>query len=109
MEKELFVKSIVAIQKQLQHDILVAEKLGEAFPNAFNANLLPDNHWLQNALIENLATAMKDKDSWIEHFCWELNFGAENYRLKVYDKDKKEISLSTPEELWEFLKNNKND
>jgi predicted RNA-binding Zn-ribbon protein involved in translation (DUF1610 family) len=116
MKKQFFIESIVAIQLQIQHDILVSEKLGEAFPNSFKANLLPDNHWLQNALVKNLQIAMNDefdtkyKQSWIEYFCWELNFGAENYRLKAFDKNKKEIPLSTPGELWEFLKkNNKNE
>ena len=113
MTKELFTKSILAIQCQNKHDIVVAEKLGEVFPNAFKANLLPDNHWLQNSLIENLQIAMNDefdteyKQSWIEYFCWELNFGEDNYRLKVYDKNKKEIPMSTPDELWEFLQNNR--
>ena len=113
MKKELFIKSILAIQCQIQHDIIVAEKLKEAFPNAFKANLLHDNHWLQNSLIENLQIAMNDefdteyKQSWIEYFCWELNFGEDNYRLKVYDKNKKEIPMSTPDELWEFLQNNR--
>lgn len=112
MDKEQFIKSILAIRSQVQHDILVSEKLGEAFPNSFKENLLPDNHWLQNALIKNLQIAMNDEfdiensHSWIEFFCWELNFGEENYRLKAYDKNKKEIPLSTPGELWEFLKNN---
>ena len=111
MTKELFTKSILAIQCQNQHDIVVAEKLGEVFPNAFKANLLPDNHWLQNSLIENLQIAMNDEfdtkynQSWIEYFCWDLNFGDENYRLKVYDKNQKEIPMSTPDELWEFLQN----
>lgn len=75
MKKELFTKSILAIKCHIQNDILVAEKLGEAFPNAFKANLLPNNHWLQNSLIENLQTAMNDEfytehnQSWIEYFC----------------------------------------
>ena len=107
MKKELFIKTILAIKYQIQHDIIVSEKLGEAFPNAFKANLLPDNHWLQDSLIEILQIAMNDEfdteNSWIEYFCWDLNFGAENYRLKVYDENKKEIPMSTPDELWEFL------
>ena len=47
----------------------------------------------------------KYNQSWIEYFCWDLNFGEENYRLKVYDKNQKEIPMSTPDELWEFLQN----
>lgn len=108
MEKKLFVYSILAIKEQFEHDRKVAQKLSEAFPNAFSANLLPDNHYLQDALIENLVSAMDDQDSFIEYFCWDLYFGSENYRLKVYDKNKKEIPLSTPEELWELLSKKNN-
>lgn len=113
MKKKLFVKTILAIKLQIQNDILISKKLGEAFPNSFSANLLPDNHWLQNALLEVLQIAMEDefdtvyKQSWIEYFCWELNFGEENYRLKAYDKNQKEIPLSTPGHLWEFLESNR--
>jgi hypothetical protein len=107
MEKELFIKSILAIKEQVEHDIKVAKKLSEAFPNAFCANLMPDNHYLQDALMENLKSAMNDQDSFIDYFCWELCFGSENYRLNVYDKNNKVIPLSTPEELWDFLSKKK--
>jgi len=111
MEKELFIRSIDALQKQIQYDISVSEKLGEVFTNSYSANLLPDNHFLHNALLEVLQVAMNDTElcpqgqSWIEYYCFELDFGQENYRLKVYDKNKNEIPMSTPAELWEFLKN----
>ena len=107
MEKELFLKSIEALQKQIQLDISISEKLGEAFPNCHSDNLLPDNHFLYNALLEVLQVAMNDtqEPSWIEYYCYELDFGNENYRLKVYDKNNKEIPMTTPSDLWEFLKN----
>ena len=111
MEKELFIRSIEALQKQIQHDISVSEQLGRAFPNSHSANLLPDNHYLHNALLEVLQVAMNDTgncemgQSWIEYYCFELDFGQENYRLKVYDKNKNEIPMATAGELWEFLKN----
>jgi len=41
--------------------------------------------------------------SWIEYYCFELDFGKENYRLKVYDKDKNEIPLATAEDLYNIL------
>lgn len=111
MDKQLFIKSIKAIQEQIKYDISVSENLGKAFPESFTANLLPKNHYLQNALLEVLQVAMNDTElcpqgqSWIEYYCFELDFGQENYRLKVYDKNKNEIPMSTPAELWEFLKN----
>jgi len=111
MEKELFIRSVEALQKQIQYDISVSKLLGAAFPESHSANLLPKNHWLQNALLEVLQVAMNDTENcpmgqrWLMYYCWELDFGQENYRLKVTDKDGKNIPMSTPAELWEFLKN----
>lgn len=108
MTKELFTETIEAIHKQVQLDSQIADHLANAFPNAFQANLLPANHFLSNALINVLQHAMDDLvvyehgQSWIEYFLWELDFGKENYRLKVY-QDKKEIPLSNPGELYDFL------
>jgi len=109
MNKELFIEAIEAIQKQVEYDNGVAEHLGKAFPDAFEANLLPKNHFLQDALIHVLQVEMNDLclckygESWIEYFLWELNFGQENYRLKVTQKDGKEIKMSTAGVLYDFL------
>ena len=110
MNKELFIEAIEAIQKQLQLDREVSEHLGKAFPYAFEANLLPRNNFLQNALIHVLQVEMNDLplcehgQSWIEYFLWELNFGEENYRLKV-TQNGKEIKMSNAAELYDFLNN----
>lgn len=106
MTKELFIKAINALEEQTKYDISISEKLGEVFPNAHAANLLPDNHILHNMLLELLQEAMNDNVkgiSWIEHYMYELDFGKENYRLKVYDKNKKELPMSTAGELYDFL------
>ena len=111
MNKELFIEAIAAIQQQCEYDIEVSKNLGKAFPEAFEANLLPKNHFLQNALLHVLQVEMNDLQlcehgqSWIEYFLWELNFGEENYRLKVYDENKKEIPMSNAAELYDFLNN----
>ena len=108
MDKQLFIEAIEAIQKQLQLDSEVSKHLGKAFPNAFEANLLPRNHFLQNALIPVLQVEMNDLQSceyglsWIEYFLWELNFGEENYRKKV-TQNGKEIKMSNAAELYDFL------
>ena len=111
MDKKLFIESIDAIKQQCEFDIEVSKNLGKAFSEAFEANLLPKNHYLQNALLKVLQTEMNDLEnaecgsSWIEYFCWELNFGKENYRLKVYDENKKEVPMSNAAELYDFLNN----
>lgn len=104
MKKAQFVRSIKALKKQIEHDIQFSENLGKVFPNCFTANLLPDNQHLQKALLLLLKEAMNDLggNSWIEYFCFELNFG-ENSELKVSDSEGRNIHLSTAEELWDFL------
>lgn len=109
MDKQLFIEAIEAIRKQVQLDSEVSKHLGRAFPSAFEANLLPRNHFLLNALIHVLQVEMNDLQlcvygqSWIEYFLWELNFGEENYRLKV-TQNGKEIKMSNAAELYDFLK-----
>lgn len=110
MKKELFIEAIEAIKQQCELDDEVSKHLGKAFPNAFEANLLPKNHFLQNILLKILQTEMNDLESvecgatWIEYFCWELNFGQENYRLKVYSNGC-EVPMSNAAELYDFLNN----
>ena len=110
MNKELFIEAIEAIQNQAQLDLEVSKHLGKVFPDAFEANLLPKNHFLQNALLRVLQFEMNDLEnvecgtSWIEYFCWELNFGSENYRLKVYSNGC-EVPMSNAAELYDFLNN----
>jgi hypothetical protein len=105
MTKELFIRAIEAIKKQRDLDVEMAKHLGAAFPYAFEANLLPNNESLQNMLIEILQEEMNDIETcWIEHFCWELNFGAKNYRLGVFVNEE-EVPMSNAAELYDFLIN----
>lgn len=105
MTKELFIKSIEALKNQYKHDKKCAMALIEVFPESSSENLLYDNHFVNNALLEILKVQMEDnhKDSWIEYYCFELNFGKKNDILKIYDKEKKEIPLKTAEDLWNLL------
>ena len=108
MNKELFIEAIEAIQKQVQLDIEISKHLGKAFPDAFEVNLLPKNHFLQNALLHVLQVEMNDLQlceygqSWIEYFLWELNFGEENYRLKATENGNN-IPMSNASELYDYL------
>lgn len=110
MTRELFVEAINALQSQYLYDIEVSQNLGKAFPDAFTANLLPNNNILSEMLIKILqieTNDLKGRDSWINYFCYELNFGEENYRLKVYDNDVI-VPLSNANDLYDLLtKNNK--
>ena len=116
MTKELFIECIEALSKQVEIDAEVSEHLAKAFPNTYAANLLPDNNILSEIIIKILRTEFNDCCDWINYYCYELNFGKENYRLKVYDKEKEidiekvkhclELATLAPNssdmQLWEF-------
>ena len=110
IKKETFISAIEAIEKQIKYDIDIATKLSVAFPNCFTANFMYDNHLISNALIKVLQEQMNDTElcehgqSWIEYYCFELDFGKENWRLKVTNNGK-EIPLSNPSQLYDLLCN----
>lgn len=103
LTKEFFCSAILALKEQREKDHLFAEKLSELFPLCCSANMLYDNNILEKNLINLLKSAMNDKSDWIEYYCDELDFGAKNKELKVFDRDIKEIPLTTPEDLYNLL------
>jgi hypothetical protein len=102
--KELFVKTLVAIDNQLKADREFAENLSKAFKFAFEPNLLPDNHYLANALIELLQTIFNDNDadSWIEWWIFENDFGRNNLEVRVKDVA---VELKNNDDFYDFLMN----
>ena len=107
LKKQTFVNAINAIDKLHKKNIQFAENLSKCFPNANSANFIDDTDFVTNALIAVLQELFNDKNSnsWIEYFLFELDFGRENWRLKAYDSNGKEIPLSTPEQLFDFINN----
>ena len=111
MKRETFIEAIDAIESQIRFDIEVSKKLGEAFPNAHTANLLPDNHFISNALMKVLQDEMNDNQvckygqSWIEWFCFETDFGNESYRIQAFDENKQPIKMDDAGDLYDFLNN----
>lgn len=105
MNKELFIETIEQLRLQDELDRQVSFYLGKVFPNAFEANLLPDNHFLRDQIIKLLEVEMGDvKDKWIDYFICELDFGREFEMGMVKDKDGSNIDLSDAGKLWEFLR-----
>lgn len=108
MTREVFIESINAIQEQLEYDTHVASLFGNVFPDAFEANLLPKNHILQNALVHVLQQEMNDTTicsygmTWIEYFMWELEFGAK-YKTSSVTVNGEPVSMKTAGDLYEFL------
>ncbi|MDY3521333.1 hypothetical protein PG614_02465 [Riemerella anatipestifer] len=110
MTKQTFIEAIETIKKQYEYDKEVAENLSKAFPNAFKANLLPQNHFLSNILMKILQEEMNDTEificgmSYIEWYCWETDFGKARNTFVVGES---RIKIKNAGELYDFLKNNK--
>ena len=110
MTRELFIESIEALRKQYEYDNEFAKKLSEVFTNAFEANLLPENHLINNALMKILQVENNDLElcdygqSWIEYFCFELDFGVKYKDGMITDKGKN-IDFSDSGKLWDYLNN----
>lgn len=113
MKKELFIETMAAIKNQYSQDYKTARHLSKAFPNTNRENLLPENHFLYNALIKVLQHEMNDTalqstgTSWIEYFINVLDFGRKNDKYKI-SRNGQNIPLSNAGELYELLVNNPN-
>jgi len=108
MKRETFIKAIEAIDSQYRYDIEMTEKLGEAFPDAFSANLMYDNGILFDALIKVLKEETNDnaceEESWIEWFCYETAFGRKGDQLPAFDEKGNRIKMDNAGDLYDFLK-----
>ena len=108
MKRELFIEGIEALRKQSEYDLNVCSNLSKAFPNAFEANLFPENHLLTDVLMNILQSETNDIEtcthgySWIEYFCHELDFG-KKYIEGCVTENGKNIDLSNSSKLWDML------
>lgn len=102
MNKKLFIESLNNLEKQYNVDVEFSKTMGKAFPNAFEANLLPNNHLLVDTVIKLLGDGLDDHIDWIGYYCFELDFG-KNFEIGMISDD---VDISTPEKLWDFLYNN---
>lgn len=104
MKKETFVRVINAIDAQYSRDKEHAKKLEEIFPDS---TIMPSySEELIGAIVDALKVEMCDSD-WIDYYMYELDFGRKNKQLKAYDENGVEMPLSTPEDLYDLLENNK--
>ena len=104
MTRELFVETIGEMKKQMQHDV----KCSKAFSVILEDDWIStyNNTFLWNQLLRILKLAMDDshKDSWIEYFIWELDFGKHYRDGCVSNTDGSVINIKTSGALWDFLK-----
>jgi len=117
MNKETFVKLMNVLEKHykkdtelinlLERDMKKCDRGDELFP--FNGEFLR-NGKLYDDLIKTIQEAVGDTSEWITYYIWELDWGVKNRmdtpdRYCVTDKDGKDVPISTPEELYDCIKN----
>lgn len=102
MTKELFIETISALEKQDEYDTKCAERIGKVY-SAFKENLLYDNSYLVNIILENLNIEFADNDDWIGYFCYELDYGKKYSDGCVTREDKSIVPLYDAGKLYDFL------
>ncbi len=106
---ELFNEAINTLEEQYAKDRLFGQTLNICFPENYAENLMPNNSLLTNMLLKMLQHLTNDYTetnlSWIEYYCFELNFGAKYKPGSVTDYDIN-VDLSTPTALYNFLLKN---
>lgn len=107
MTKELFIETIEALRLQSEYDSKCSEAFNVILPNDYVSNY--DNHWLTNQLIKLLQVEMNDetRDSWIEYYIYELEFGVKYREGCARYKDGSNIDLSDAGKLYDFLMSEK--
>lgn len=101
--KNVFIDALKAIRRQEKHD----EKCRKAFSVILKNDFVSgyDNNIVVNKLVQILKKATKDdhKDSWIDYFIYELEFGKKYIKGCATRIDGSDINLSTASKLWDFL------
>ena len=92
-----------ALEKQQEHD----NKCSDAFQIILPSDYISayDNSYIQKQLIKLMQVAMKDegRDSWIDYFIWELEFGKKYKFGCATNADGSNIDLSSAGALYDFL------
>jgi hypothetical protein len=101
--KELFIETIDEIKKQHENDSKCTDAFSVILPTDFISGY--DNHWIQNQLLKIIKISLNDfhKDSWIEYFIYDLDFGKEYKKGMTTNVDGSEIDLSDSGKLYDFL------
>lgn len=103
MRLELFTESIEALEKQSLHDNKCAEAFKTILPHDFVSQY--NNSYISEQLIKLLKVSLSDnhRDSWIEYYIYELDFGKKYKKGCATNADGSEINLSTAKDLYDFL------
>jgi len=101
--KELFIETMNMIEKQMEHDHKCNNAFSIILPNDYTSGY--DSHWIFNQLLKLIKLAFNDdnKDSWIDYYIWDLEFGVKYREGSCTNADGSIIDLSNTENLYEFL------
>lgn len=106
MTQDLFIETILALKKQVRHDVKFSRKISKLFTDCQMIGY--NNDVLIEQMVKVLAELTRDKGDWIGYYVWELNFGDDwlEGAVMVGDKD---IKLQTPTDLWNLLQMEKGE
>lgn len=100
LSKEKFIKAIDDVESVCRYQ--------EGLNNYFRKNNVdgyifqPDCTSTVINLLHTIA-GTKDKDEWIDYFCFELDFGKKWKEGMITEKDGTDIILKTSEDLYDLL------
>ena len=99
LSKKTFVDTINSIIKQDVTDDAFATALETVCDSSC---LYGTKNLIYASLLVVLKEIFEDKDDWISWWLYDKEFGKDK-TLKAYYKNKKEIKLDSPEDLYKFL------
>jgi len=103
IDKELFREVMTAIDTQRKHDRKCTDAFQVILPNDFVSGY--ENGVVISMLLSLLKLSFKDntKDSWIDYFQYDMDFGRD-YKVGCASyKDGTNIPLATIDDLWNLL------
>ena len=101
MDKQTFTHFIKEIEKSHQKWQAASNRIAEDMDSFVNY----PTFGLFEIAIEILSEAMNDENKMIDYYIWDLEFGAEGKDC-LETKTGKKISLTTSEELYDWLTKN---
>ena len=109
ISKELFVESMNELKKSWD----MAVELNKIFHDYDRRDFLDGfgfcEDGIQDCLIKVIADSFgKDCAEILNWWCWECAFGENNPHIYLGEQEEPFITLDTPEQLYDFITNNKN-
>lgn len=100
MTQDLFIETILALKKQVRHDVRFTRKISKLFTDCQMIGY--NNDVLIEQMVKVLTELTRDKGDWIGYYVWELDFG-DDWLEGAVTVDGKDVKLQTPTDLWNLL------